>query len=143
MEYVEGGDLKSFIHHKKLKNEKIDEKIIWKFSHQIFDALNFMHKKNIIHRDIKPQNLFITKNMVIKIGDFGVSKLIISNEKIMTRVGTPLYLAPELVQNKNYSFNVDVWSVGCVLYLLAMMKAPFKSKNLISLGHQIVNKNHQ
>lgn len=84
MEYIEGGDLKSFIHNKKLKNEKIDEKIIWKFSQQIFEALNFMHKKNIIHRDIKPQNLFITKNMVIKIGDFGVSKVIISNEKIMT-----------------------------------------------------------
>lgn len=61
----------------------------------------------------------------------------------MTRVGTPLYLAPELVLNKEYSFEVDIWSVGCVLYLMAMQKVPFKAKNLITLGQMIVNKRHQ
>lgn len=60
----------------------------------------------------------------------------------MTWVGTPLYIAPELVLNKPYSFNVDVWSVGCVLYMLATSKVPFKSSNLITLGHLIVNKTH-
>ena len=71
-------------------------------------------------------------------GDFGVSRLQSENEKKMTRVGTPLYLAPELVQNESYSYNVDVWSVGCVLYLMVMGSVPFKSSNLLSLGKIIV-----
>lgn len=64
---------------------------------QIFEALLFMHDKNIIHRDIKPQNIFFSKENEVKMGDFGVSRLQSENEKKMTRVGTPLYLAPELV----------------------------------------------
>lgn len=60
----------------------------------------------------------------------------------MTRVGTPLYIAPELVQNNKYSFKVDVWSVGCLLYQMVSGEVPFKSSNLITLGNKIVFSNH-
>lgn len=134
MEFAEKGDLKEILKQKRRKNEKFKETEIWLLAEQIFSGLHFMHSKNIIHRDIKPQNLFFTSATHVKIGDFGVSKLFQQRDLKMTRVGTPLYLAPEQILYQEYSFNVDVWSVGCVLYLMVMGEVPFLSSNLMALG---------
>ncbi len=79
-----------------------------------------------MHRDIKPSNIFLTKENTVKLGDFGVSKFF-KQEHNNTRVGTPLYLAPEIVQNKNYNFKSDIWSTGCVIYYITALKVPFKA----------------
>jgi NIMA (never in mitosis gene a)-related kinase len=83
-------------------------------------ALEHLHSKNIMHRDIKCLNIFLSENKKIKIGDLGVSKIVSSSFAMQdTRVGTPLYLSPELVKQQPYDFKVDIWAVGCALYHLA------------------------
>ena len=100
-----------------------------------------MHENNIIHRDIKALNVFLTKDRKVKLGDLGVSKIFNSDTAMQgTRVGTPLYLSPELVQHQPYDFKVDVWALGCVIFYMASLEPPFQGENLIALGYSIVNR---
>mmetsp|Transcript_12257 Transcript_12257/g.12060 ORF Transcript_12257/g.12060 Transcript_12257/m.12060 type:complete len:110 (-) Transcript_12257:80-409(-) len=103
--------------------------------------MEYLHAKNIIHRDVKCLNIFLTEDKRIKIGDLGVSKIVSSSAAMHgTRVGTPLYLSPELVKQHPYDFKVDVWAIGCAIYHLACLEPPFQGENLITLGNNIVNK---
>lgn len=145
MEYAENGDMHSYLKKMKSNGRKLVEDQIRKFAFQIFSGLHFIHSNNIIHRDIKTLNLFLDKNNDIKIGDFGISKLVSSNlfdiNNPATRIGTPLYISPELIQNKAYDYKIDIWAAGCVIYHMAYFETPFKSENLISLGYKIVHSN--
>ena len=147
MEYAENGDLESTIKNRKNSNGHFTEQEIWRIASQLFSALSFLHSKNVMHRDIKAMNLFIMSNKEIKLGDFGISKLLLSmtggQPLKNTKIGTPLYLPPEIVKNIPYDYKVDVWSAGCVLYYLAALKMPFVSDNIFSLGYKIVNKKHK
>ena len=139
MEYAELGDLYSLIKHYKKHVKLFDEFDIWRIGYEILNGLEYLHKNNIIHRDIKCLNLFITKDKHVKIGDLGVSTIVSSiNALHCTRVGTPLYLSPELVKQIPYDFKVDIWSCGCSLYHLACLDPPFLGDNLIVLGNNIV-----
>lgn len=139
MEYAESGDLYSLIKHYKRHSKLFEEFDIWRIGYEILNGLDYLHKNNIIHRDIKCLNLFITKDKHIKIGDLGVSTIVSSiNALHCTRVGTPLYLSPELVKQIPYDFKVDIWSCGCSLYHLACLDPPFLGDNLIVLGNNIV-----
>lgn len=139
MEYCEYGDLYSLLHSVRKKKVYVNEDIIWNIAYQSLQALNYLHSKHIIHRDIKLLNIFLTKEKIIKIGDFGMSKLLEKKEMKMSRVGTPLYLAPELVKKEKYDYKADIWSLGCSLYHLAKTIPPFNDENLIRLGYAIVN----
>jgi NIMA (never in mitosis gene a)-related kinase len=80
-------------------------------------AMKHVHDRKIIHRDIKGQNIFLTKNNIIKLGDFGIAKILNKTmEKARTVVGTPYYLSPEIIESKPYSFKSDIWSLGVLLY---------------------------
>ena len=105
-------------------------------------GLNYLHKNNIIHRDIKCLNLFISKENVIKIGDMGVSKIVSSLSALnCSKVGTPLFLAPELIKQVPYDYKVDLWSFGCAMYHLAALEPPFIGENVIILGNNILKTN--
>ena len=139
MEYAENGDLFSLIKHYKRHKKYFDEFDIWRIASEILNGLHYLHTHNIIHRDIKCLNLFITKDKHVKIGDLGVSTIVSSiNALHCTRVGTPLYLSPELVKQIPYDYKVDMWSFGCSLYHLCMLDPPFSGDNLITLGNNIV-----
>jgi NIMA (never in mitosis gene a)-related kinase len=134
-EYADGGDL----------NKKIERKIPFKedlildWFIQICLALNHVHSKRIIHRDIKAQNIFLTKNGIVKLGDFGISKsLTCSFELARTVIGTPYYLSPEIVKNSPYSFKTDVWSLGVLLYQMCALKMPFDADSLPNLSKKIL-----
>lgn len=143
MEYAEGGDLYSHIKQFKKQKKLFSEEELWRFSYEVFLGLDYLHSNNIIHRDVKCLNLFLTKHRVVKIGDLGVSKIVSNiNALHCTRVGTPLYLSPELIKQMPYDFKVDMWSVGCSIYHLASLDPPFQGDNLIVLGNNIV-KTHQ
>eukprot|EP00826_Nyctotherus_ovalis_P034540 TRINITY_DN2889_c0_g4_i4.p1 TRINITY_DN2889_c0_g4~~TRINITY_DN2889_c0_g4_i4.p1 ORF type:complete len:592 (+),score=135.20 TRINITY_DN2889_c0_g4_i4:225-2000(+) len=140
MEFGAGGDLHALL--KKLRGQKryLAEKEIWRFAYEIALGLGYLHAHNIIHRDIKCLNIFLTEKRTIKIGDLGVSKIVASSAAMQgTRVGTPLYLSPELVKQQPYDFKVDVWAMGCVLYHIICLQPPFKGDNLIALGNSIVH----
>ena len=139
MEYAELGDLYSLIKHYKKHSKNFTEIDLWKISSEVLSGLDYLHSHNIIHRDIKCLNLFITKDRHIKIGDLGVSAFTSGmNDLHYTRVGTPLYISPELVKQKPYDYKTDIWSFGCSLYHLASLEPPFTGGNLIVLGNNIV-----
>ena len=132
-----GGDLQSKIKMQKGKNFSEAQILDW-FT-QICLAIKHIHDRKILHRDLKSQNIFMTQNGLIKLGDFGVAKCLANTvEKAKTIIGTPYYLSPEIVQNKPYSFKSDIWSLGILLYEMCALKMPFDASNLASLSLKIV-----
>ena len=112
IDFCEFGDLFSLLQSVKKKKVFVNEDIIWNIAIQTLIGLNYLHTKKIIHRDIKLLNLFMTKDKKIKIGDMGMSTILEGDELINTRVGTPLYIAPELVKKEKYDYKIDIWSLG-------------------------------
>ena len=139
MDFCEFGDLFSLLQSVKKKKVFVNEDIIWNIAIQVLIGLNYLHSKKIIHRDIKLLNLFMTREKKVKIGDMGMSIVFDEDESINSRVGTPLYIAPELVKKENYDYKIDIWSLGCSLYHLAKTVPPFTDDNLIKLGNSIIN----
>ena len=133
MEYADDGDLFSKI--KKMKQEQtfFDEKKIWDWAIRLIQGLKSLHDKNIMHRDLKSENIFLfKKNSQCKIGDMNVSKVL--KEKLLrTQTGTPYYASPEVWMNKPYSFKSDLWSMGCVIYEMCELKPPFGGKDMDDL----------
>ncbi|KAM9597729.1 serine/threonine-protein kinase Nek8 isoform 3-T4 [Trichechus inunguis] len=108
--------------------------------HQILLALHHVHTHLILHRDLKTQNILLDKHrMVVKIGDFGISKILSSKSKAYTVVGTPCYISPELCEGKPYNQKSDIWALGCVLYELASLKRAFEAANLPALVLKIMS----
>ena len=102
-------------------------------------TLQYIHNHNIVHRDIKLDNILIDLDNNIKICDFGVSKIIKNNEPMIEQCGTPAYIAPEILLNKGYEgYGVDVWSAGVVLYAMLSGTVPFKGNNIKELHDLIV-----
>lgn len=102
-------------------------------------AIKHVHDRKILHRDIKGQNIFIAKNNSLKLGDFGIARVLnMTNDKARTVVGTPYYLSPEIIENKPYSFKSDIWSIGAVLYELCALQPPFQATSLQMLALKIV-----
>ncbi|MEN8908341.1 MAG: serine/threonine-protein kinase, partial [Clostridiales bacterium] len=107
-------------------NNKLSEKDIAKIGIDICSALDFCHNKNILHRDIKEANIFVSKNKIYKLGDFSISKEVSDVTMAHTKIGTFTYMAPEVFNNKPYTKNADLYSLGIVLYkLLNHCRMPF------------------
>ena len=138
MEYAELGDLYSLIKHYKRHQKYFDEILLWRIAYEILTGLEYLHSNSIIHRDIKCLNLFLSKDHHVKIGDLGVSTISALGGMHCTRVGTPLYLSPELIKQIPYDYKTDIWSFGCSLYHLSCLEPPFTGNNLIVLGNNIV-----
>uniref|UniRef100_A0A8C6NH13 Serine/threonine-protein kinase Nek8 n=1 Tax=Nothobranchius furzeri TaxID=105023 RepID=A0A8C6NH13_NOTFU len=138
VEYAPGGTLAEYI--QKRRNSLLDEDTILHFFVQIVLALYHVHNKLILHRDLKTQNILLDKHqMIIKIGDFGISKILVSKSKAYTVVGTPCYISPELCEGKPYNQKSDIWALGCVLYELASLKRAFEAANLPALVLKIMS----
>ena len=129
VEFCENKDLASFFgENKKRKNLKEIE--VQYFILQIIHAIKYMHKKYIVHRDLKPGNIFLNKNLEVKIGDFGLARqFAYMGEKIKHQGGTLQYMAPEVVENSESSFEVDIWAIGVIMYYLIIGKLPFRGSN--------------
>lgn len=91
---------------------------------------------NIVHRDIKCANVFLTKDGVVKLGDLNVSK--VANKGLMhTQTGTPYYASPEVWKDKPYDYKSDIWSLGCVLYEMITLLPPFTAQNMAGLSQKV------
>ncbi|XP_042110706.1 serine/threonine-protein kinase Nek3 isoform X5 [Ovis aries] len=132
MEYCDGGDLMQKIKHQKGK--LFPEDMILHWFTQMCLGVNHIHKKRVLHRDIKSKNVFLTQDGKVKLGDFGSARLLASPMAFAcTYVGTPYYVPPEIWENMPYNNKSDIWSLGCILYELCTLKHPFQANSWKSL----------
>ncbi|XP_020647678.3 serine/threonine-protein kinase 36 isoform X1 [Pogona vitticeps] len=106
---------------------------------QLVSALYYLHSHRILHRDMKPQNILLGKGGIVKLCDFGFARAMSINTMVLTSIkGTPLYMSPELVEEKPYDHTADLWSVGCILYELYVGTPPFYTNSIFQLVSLII-----
>ena len=133
-EYVNGGQMLDYI----ISHGRLKEKQARKFGRQIVSALDYCHRNSIVHRDLKIENILISKTGDIKIIDFGLSNLFSPRSLLKTFCGSLYFAAPELLQARQYTGpEVDVWSFGIVLYVLVCGKVPFDDQSMPQLHAKI------
>ena len=150
MELAEHGDLAKLIRGAAKAGAPLGEAAAWRHFAQIADALAYMHERRVMHRDVKPANVFIADGpggpgggaaRVMKLGDLGLGRYFSSQTEIThSTVGTPYYMSPECIQGGGYDFKSDIWSLGCILYELATLRSPFYKEglNFYMLGKRIM-----
>ncbi|MBR5253084.1 MAG: Stk1 family PASTA domain-containing Ser/Thr kinase [Clostridia bacterium] len=139
MEYVEGITLKNYMQHREVLN--LREMI--SYTTQILKALDHAHKKGIVHRDIKPHNIMLLKNGVIKVTDFGIAKLPNTETISMTEkaIGTVYYISPEQASGHDIDSRSDIYSLGVMMYEMATGCLPFTGDSPVSVALKQVNDN--
>jgi len=127
MEYAEGGDLQNRIKETKQAGRLFPEPQVRRWLAQTVLGLKYLHGRSILHRDLKPHNLFLTTQDNIRIGDFGISKVQTTQGPLTdsSRLGSPSYMAPEVCTDGLYSFASDMWALGCVLYEMCALTVAF------------------
>ncbi|KAJ1533643.1 MAP microtubule affinity-regulating kinase 1, partial [Nowakowskiella sp. JEL0078] len=135
LEYASGGEILDYIvAHGRLKENEAK-----KFARQIVSALEHCHSLNVVHRDLKAENLLLDSDMNVKISDFGLSNLFDRVKVLSTFCGSPVYSAPELIEGKKYvGPEVDSWSLGINLYAMVVGDLPFSDNNLQALYESIL-----
>ncbi|GMH26521.1 hypothetical protein Nepgr_028364 [Nepenthes gracilis] len=137
LEYCCGGDLFVYIQ----RHGKVPEATAKHFMQQLAAGLQVLREHNLIHRDLKPQNLLLSTNdmnSVLKIADFGFARSLQPMGLAETLCGSPLYMAPEIMQLQKYDAKADLWSVGAILFQLVAGKTPFTGNNQIQLLQNII-----
>ncbi|XP_059559143.1 serine/threonine-protein kinase 36 isoform X6 [Myotis daubentonii] len=118
---------------------KLPEDQVQAIAAQLVSALYYLHSHRILHRDMKPQNILLAKDGGIKLCDFGFARAMSTNTMVLTSIkGTPLYMSPELVEERPYDHTADLWSVGCILYELAVGTPPFYTTSIFQLVNLIL-----
>ncbi len=135
MEYAEGGTLEKYCKPDSLLEPQTVAEIIFK----CVRALAYANSKGLIHRDVKPGNILYTSGSDIKLGDFGAALNKVSDKTQVAAVGSPLYMAPEILTGAKATVQSDIYALGMVMYMLLAGRPPFEASNAASLAYQIVN----
>ncbi|XP_068199052.1 serine/threonine-protein kinase Nek2-like [Antennarius striatus] len=143
MEYCEGGDLSSLISRCLRERRYLEEKLILRVMTQLTLALKECHRRSdgratVLHRDLKPANIFLDIKQNVKLGDFGLARILNHDTSFAkTFVGTPYYMSPEQINQMSYNEKSDIWSLGCLLYELCALSPPFTAYNQKELAEKI------
>uniref|UniRef100_A0A915ABQ3 non-specific serine/threonine protein kinase n=1 Tax=Parascaris univalens TaxID=6257 RepID=A0A915ABQ3_PARUN len=141
MQYAEGGTMDKMISDQK--GVFFSEQQVLNYFTQVSVGLEYMHSKQILHRDLKTQNILLNKKRtIVKLSDFGISKELSTRSLASTVVGTPNYLSPEICEGRAYNQKSDLWALGCVLYELCELQRAFDGENLPSIVMKITKGKH-
>uniref|UniRef100_A0A1I8ADL0 non-specific serine/threonine protein kinase n=1 Tax=Steinernema glaseri TaxID=37863 RepID=A0A1I8ADL0_9BILA len=138
MEFAEGGTLAQLLAR---IDSYIEEGEILRLFDQITNAVAYLHDNSVLHRDLKTANIFLTKYNDVKVGDFGISKIMSAETVVQgaqTVVGTPFYISPEMCEGKPYNEKSDIWALGCILYEMACLQKTFDGANLPAVVNKIM-----
>lgn len=136
MEFCNGGDLASYLQ----KHSTISEEEIRNFLHQLVDALNYLEQNSIVHRDLKPQNILLhveEDEIILKLADFGFARTLFEEDMAATFCGSPLYMAPEVLEGEAYNALADLWSLGAIIYQCLTGSPPFRAPSIKALKLQL------
>ncbi|XP_014293847.1 serine/threonine-protein kinase fused isoform X2 [Halyomorpha halys] len=116
----------------------LHEELARKITSDLVSALYYLHSNRVLHRDLKPQNVLLSEKGVAKLCDFGFARNMSLGTHVLTSIkGTPLYMAPELMEGNPYDHNADLWSLGCITYEMVVGSPPFKTNNILHLANLI------
>ena len=134
MDFADGGDLAMRIEAQKKAGTPFSETVIVDWVVQLALALRHAHDRKVLHRDLKPQNVFLMRDGAVRLGDFGISRVLSSTMSVVnTCVGTPLYLSPEICNGSPYDDKTDAWSLGVLLFELCALRLPFEANVMPAL----------
>lgn len=140
-EFADSGDLQQLLRKRTDADRRFEDLAALSLFTQLADAVRHVHSKRVLHRDLKPSNVLLTSEGLVKLGDFGVAKVIAGTAVYsqMTCVGSPVYMAPEVVNGEMYGPACDIWSLGVILYELCTLRKPFQGRSLGEVAMRILH----
>jgi len=144
MEYCAGGDLRQWLDDFAGRQEYLPENKVLNLFTQMLEGIRYVHGLQVLHRDLKTSNLLLTEDRSrVKIGDFGIARVLDNTAAVaVTMLGTPYYMSPEVCKGESYREKSDMWSLGCVLYEMCMLRHAFESQSLLGLVYCIVSESY-
>ena len=143
-EYCDQGDLYSLLIELRRRGERVPETQVLSWLAQLCLALSHLHGQRILHRDVKTSNIFVTADRTLRLGDFGLARALqADSEAVVSRVGSPFYMSPEICLNQPYSTSSDIWSLGCVLYETLALYPAFYAESMVLVLDKICSASYK